>query len=542
MKNLLVWIALFLTISCNVRAEEGMWIPMLLEKYNIRQMQEMGLRLSAGDIYSINHSSLKDAIVQFGGGCTGEIVSAEGLMLTNHHCGLGAIQRLSSMEHDYLTNGFWAATKSEEIPCPGLTVTLLVRMEDVTDKVLLGTDPNSTQLARQEIIRQNIDRIEKEAVKGTSYEARVRPFYYGNQYYLIVNEVFRDIRLAGAPPSAIGQFGGDTDNWMWPRHGGDFSVFRIYAGKDNKPAPYSKENLPYKPGYFLPVSIKGYQKGDFTFVFGYPGSTREYLTSYGVDQVANKENPVRIELRQKRLEIMNEAMSKDQLTRIQYTSKHQGIANGWKKMMGETNGIKRMDAIAMKRDFESGFRKWADTVKSEEIKVKSEDERLGMKEQGLRGYKGLLDEMEKTYKSWLPFDIASVYITEAGMGIEIVRFASGFRELVKISQDQSASKDKIARQIENLQKSSRSFYKDYQPGIDKEVMIAMLEEMNGQMEKAFLPGIFETIGKEYASDFKVYTGHLFATSLFTDSMKLNKYLNHFKISSVKEIIHDPAYM
>ena len=324
MKKLVVILMLVLASGIKLLAEEGMWIPVLLDKLNFKQMQDLGLKLNAEDIYSVNHSSIKDAIVQFGGGCTAEIVSPVGLMLTNHHCGLGAIQRLSSAEHDYLTNGFWAYSQQDELPCPGLTVTLLVRMEEVTGKVLMGVDEKTSQLARSEIIRQNIDLIEKEAVKGTHYEAKVRPFYYGNQFYLFVNEVFKDIRLAGAPPSAIGQFGGDTDNWMWPRHGGDFSVFRIYVDKDNNPAPFSKENIPYHPKFYLPVSIKGYKKNDFTFVYGYPGSTREYLTSYGVDIIANRENPVRIYLRQKRLDIMNEAMKQDRLVRIQYTSKHQG--------------------------------------------------------------------------------------------------------------------------------------------------------------------------------------------------------------------------
>ncbi len=263
MKKSLLVVIVLITFRFSLFAEEGMWIPMLLEQLNIKQMQEMGLKLSAGDIYSVNHSSLKDAIVQFGGGCTAEIVSPDGLILTNHHCGLGTIQRHSTVEHDYLTNGFWAKSRDEELTNPGLTVTLLVSMEDVTDKILQGVDDKMNQFQRSQIIKQHIETLEKEAVEGTHYEAKIRPFYYGNQFYLFINEVFRDVRLVGAPPSAIGQFGGDTDNWMWPRHGGDFSVFRIYANKDNKPAEYSKENVPYKPKNYLPISLKGYRQGRF---------------------------------------------------------------------------------------------------------------------------------------------------------------------------------------------------------------------------------------------------------------------------------------
>ena len=337
-----------LIIACSglkMMAGEGMWIPTLLEQLNIREMQQMGLKLSAEDIYSANHSSLKDAIVLFGGGCTAEIVSAEGLIFTNYHCGYGSIQRLSSVQHDFLNDGFWAITRKDEMPCSGLTVSLLVRMEDVTAKALEGITAGMNLLQRSQLIRVNTEQIEKEAVKGTKNEARVRPFYYGNQYYLMVYKVFRDIRLVGAPPASIGKFGGDTDNWIWPRHTGDFSVFRIYADKNNEPSEFAKENVPYVPGSFLPVSLKGYEKGDFTFVFGYPGTTREYIPSYAAELIAEAENPVRIKLREKRLDIMAAAMDEDKLTRIQYSNKYQGIANGWKKMEGETKGLRRNEAL-----------------------------------------------------------------------------------------------------------------------------------------------------------------------------------------------------
>jgi hypothetical protein len=558
MKRSLFVVIVIITFRFSLFAEEGMWIPILLEQLNIKQMQEMGLKMTAGDIYSVNHSSMKDAIVQFGGGCTAEIVSLDGLILTNHHCGLGTIQRHSTVEHDYLTNGFWAKSRDEELPNPGLTVTLLVRMEDVTDKILQGVDEKMNQFQRSQVIKQHIETLEKEAVKGTHYEAKIRPFYYGNQFYLFVNEVFRDVRLVGAPPSAIGQFGGDTDNWIWPRHGGDFSVFRIYANKENQPAEYSKENVPYKPKNYLPISLKGYQQGDFTFVFGYPGSTHEYLTSYGVDLIANKENSVRIGLRQNRLDIMNEAMNRNHKIRIQYTSKHQGIANGWKKMIGETKGIKKLNAVAKKQEFEKEFQLWADSIssnviasdviarsevtKQEATKQQESLPRTGNREPKIGNrYINLLSEFEKIYTKYLPVDMASVYLTEAGMGIEIVRFAGNFRELVKISKNKETKDENISQVLDNLKKTAKLFFKDYQAGIDKKVMKEMLAEMKKNMNIGYLPEVFMNIGKKYKSDFYAYTNVLFKRSLLTDSIRLNDFLKDYRKKDYKKLEKDPAY-
>ena len=296
----------FLMLPFSLLAKEGIWLPYLLQQLNESEMHDMGMRISAEDIYSVNKASIKDAIVQFGGGCTGEVVSDQGLLLTNHHCGYGQIQKHSTLEHDYLTKGFWASSLAEELPNPGLTVTFLVRMEDVTAKTMQGLKAGMTEAERLKIITQNSDLIIKEAIKGTNFDARVRPFYNGNQYILLISKVYKDIRLVGAPPSNIGKFGGDTDNWMWPRHTGDFSVFRIYADKDGNPAVYSKNNVPYKPKYSLPISLKGVNKGDFTFVFGYPGRTQEYIPSQAIQLTAEVSNPVSIKLRDIRLNIMNE--------------------------------------------------------------------------------------------------------------------------------------------------------------------------------------------------------------------------------------------
>jgi hypothetical protein len=327
MKNRLFALSLLLAVVLipSMRADEGMWIPLLIEKYNIKLMQEKGFKLTAEDIYSVNKACMKDAVLIFGGGCTGEVIGSEGLVITNHHCGYGQIQEHSSLEHDYLRNGFWAMSKEEELSNPGLYVTFLKRMEDVTDKVLKGVTDTMSTAGREKVINSNMAEIRNKAVEGTGYSASVRAFYMGNQYFLFVNETFRDVRLVGAPPSAIGKFGGETDNWIWPRHTGDFSLFRIYSDRNNKPADYSKDNVPYKPVYFFPISIKGIKEGDFTMVFGYPGSTIEYVPSFHIDMVKNYVNPKMIAIRSKKIEIMEAAMATDPLIRIQYYRQEAGV-------------------------------------------------------------------------------------------------------------------------------------------------------------------------------------------------------------------------
>src|SRR5512133_1197581 len=357
-KTLVILSLLTIVSAPRLRADEGMWIPLLIEKYNIKLMQENGFKLTAEDIYSINKASMKDAVVIFGGGCTGEFISDQGLIITNHHCGYGSIQNHSTLDHDYLTDGFWAMSKDEELSNPGLSVTILKYMEDVTEKVLNGVTDDMPKDDREAIINANITAINTEAVKGTHFLSMVRPFFLGNQYFLIVNEVFRDVSLVGAPPSSIGKFGGDTDNWVWPRHTGDFSLFRVYADKDNKPAAWAKDNLPYKPAYFFPISLKGVKEGDFTMVFGYPGSTSEYVPSDHIDMVKNYINPKIIGIRSKKIEIMEAAMNTDPLIRIQYSAKKSGIANSWKKWQGEILGLNKMNTIEKKREFESGFSTW----------------------------------------------------------------------------------------------------------------------------------------------------------------------------------------
>jgi len=520
---LLVILALFATQN-RLHADEGMWIPILLNR-NIDEMQKMGWKLTQEDIYSINHSSLKDAIVRFGGGCTGEVVSANGLLLTNHHCGYGAIQRHSTLDHDYLTDGFWAASFAEELPNPGLTVTFLIRMEDVTAQVLDNVTTTMKESERMDSISKHIEAILKQAEKDTHYKAFIRPFYEGNQYYLFVTEVFKDIRLVGAPPSGIGKFGGDTDNWMWPRHTGDFSVFRIYADSNNLPADYSIHNVPYKPKYYLPVSIAGYDPGDFTLLFGNPGTTNEYLPSVAVEAIALQENPVKIRLRGKRLEIIGQAQESNRLIRIQYASKHAGIANYWKKMIGETRGIKRAGTVEKKRSFENDFQTWA-------------LDRSGTSE---CNYTGILPLFDSLYNALSPLSMASIYLREAGSAPEILSLAAASKELVTVSGDKTATKEQVDQAVNNLVKTARGFYKNYNPNVDEKIMKVMLDEMGTNMDPLFRPDIFSFIDKHYKGDIDAYVTDLYSRSLFADSSNLYPFLEKYRKNHRTLISRDPAY-
>jgi len=351
---------LFITILCfslpKLQADEGMWIPLLLQSIE-GDMQANGMKMSAEDIYSVNNSSLKDAIVLFGGGCTGEVISDQGLLLTNHHCGRGAIRARSTLENNYLRDGFWATEKGDEIPNPGLSVTFVVRIEDVTDQVLADISDNMDENKRNAMINQRSSAIAKDAQVGSHYDAFVRPFYYGNAFYLIVTERFTDIRLVGTPPDLLGKFGGDTDNWVWPRHTCDFSMFRIYSGPDGKPAEYSENNVPFTPRHSFPISLKDKKEGDFTLVFGFPGRTQEYLPSPAVEYIIEAENPLKIGLRDLRLEVMNREMKKDEAVRLKYASKQSRAANAWKKWQGESLGLTKTNKLAEKKAYEAEFKK-----------------------------------------------------------------------------------------------------------------------------------------------------------------------------------------
>lgn len=497
MKRLYSLFLLFTLISTSLIADEGMWLPSLI-KDKIADMQKNGFKLTAEDIYSINQASLKDAIVQFGGGCTGELISDNGLLITNHHCGFGQIQSHSSVEHDYLKDGFWAMSLNEELPNKGLSVKFLVRMDDVTDKILSGYKPEMTENERSEIVKTNSASVIAAAKQNNNYEARVEALYYGNQYFLFIYETYTDVRLVGAPPSSIGKFGGDTDNWMWPRHTGDFSIFRIYAGKDNKPAAYSKENIPYKPKKFFSISLNGVKEGDFTLVYGYPGRTQEYLMSDAVKYIAGISNPNKINLRTMRLDIQKEEMSKSAEIRIKYASKNASVANSWKKWQGEAKGIVRLNTINDKIEFEKAFSVWA--------KDKPE-------------YSNLINEISATYKKLEPFAFVNDYQSEAINANEIIKFAgtvySAALKNSKMSPEISA---------ENISVIMEDFYKDYYMPIDKKSFIAIVGEYYKNVPAKYQPKYFTDKMSEYKT-VDSFATYIFDNSIFSSKEKALRFIS-----------------
>ncbi len=525
MKKFIIAFFVFISIAkVDLYAKEGMWVPLFLQELNEAEMKKMGLNISAEDIYSISQTSLKDAIVIFGGGCTGEVVSDQGLVLTNHHCGYGAIQNHSSIEHDYLTHGFWAMDKSEELANPGLTVTFLVQMREVSDAVLEGTSEDMKEADRQKIIDENIKKLIADEPIEEGNQVIIKPFFSGNRYILFVYDIFTDVRLVGAPPSNIGKFGGDTDNWMWPRHTGDFSVFRIYADSNNRPAKYSKDNVPYQPKTHLSISLKGEKKDDFTFIFGYPGTTKEYLPSDEIKLITEVENPVRIKLRTLRLNTMKAAQNADPKVRIQYARKVASIANSWKKWQGENRGIKRLNAIAVKQENEKNIQRWVD----------ADPQRKEM-------YGSLIPSFRKLYEDMTPLRLKYQYYREAGLGIELVSFASRFSRLIDLVNEPEADMEKIKKASESLKAYSEGFYKDYVPAIDKQVSADLLSEFAGAYPTAQLPEELQTIQLKYKGDYAAFSAKMMDKSVFTDQKAIQAILDNPSKKAIKKLTKDPAF-
>mgnify|MGYP000368201767 FL=1 len=442
---------LLLFVAFQMQAQQGgMWIPSMLKGMNESEMKSLGMKMSAQDIYDANQSSLKDAIIHFNGGCTSEIISPKGLLLTNHHCGYGEIQKHSSVDNDYLQDGFWAKDLASELPNPGMVATLIVSIHDVTTAVLEGVMQLPSEAEKQKRIQENIARVQATFPKEKWQDNRIRVFYEGNQYILFVTETFKDVRLVGAPPSSIGKFGSDTDNWVWPRHTGDFAMFRIYAGKDNKPADYSKDNVPYTPKHFLPISLDGVAEGDFTMVFGFPGRTQEYLPAVAVEQIVNSLNPAKIAIRDAALKVQDGFMRKDQAIKIQYASKYASVANYWKKWIGESQGLKKSNAVQIKKDFEKEFQnRVAKSGKSTE-------------------YGNLLANFDKNYKTIDQYALARDYFVETVLrNTELL--SVGFRlyqlEQVYKARGEQAFTDRKNNTITSLE----SFYKDFNAKVDEKV-------------------------------------------------------------------------
>ena len=494
----------------------GMWIPSLLKGMNETEMKNLGMKISAEDIYSVNHSSLKDAVPQFDGGCTAEVISDKGLILTNHHCGFDAIQNHSTVEHDYLRDGFWAYKMQDELTNPNMVVMFVVRIEDVTTKVLEGVAALPMEAEKQKKIQENITSLSNSLPKEAWQENKIKTFYDGNQYLLFVTETFKDIRFVGAPPSSIGKFGSDTDNWVWPRHTGDFSLFRIYADKNNHPAAYAADNVPYKPKHFFPISIAGVKENDFTMVMGYPGRTTEYLPFVAVDQIVTTLNPAKIEVRDAALKVQDRFMRKDQAIKIQYASKYASVANYWKKWMGETKGLKKANAVASKQKFETDFQQKV-------IKAGKQAE-----------YGNLLTDFQKNYNEIKDYALARDYFTEVALrNTEIL--SVGYK-LYQLEQLLNTKGEQSFNDRKNtLSKGIDDFYKDYNVEVDKNVFGQLVNLYATKSPKQFLPETLINV------DVPKLTTDVFANSKLTSLATFRELLEGDSKTVIEKLNSDKGY-
>lgn len=507
-KSLALIATLFLAIATSL-AGEGMWLLNTLKKINEAQMQAMGFKLTAEDIYDINRSSMKDAVARLGGGfCSGEMVSSEGLLLTNHHCGFDAIQSFSTVEHDYLTDGFWAMSRDQELNVPGLFVSYLQRIDDVTEQVLAELTEGMSEEERSAKIMEVAARLEQETVGEQQYlSADFKSMYEGNEFYLFVYKDYPDVRLVGAPPSAIGKFGGDTDNWMWPRHTGDFSMFRVYAGPDGQPAEYDPGNVPYKPGWHFPISLAGVKDNDFAMVMGFPGSTDRFLSSHGVKLALDVEQPSRVKIRGERLDILKRHMDADPAIRIKYASKYASISNYWKYFIGQQRGLKRLHVYDKKVAQEQELMNWVNADPARKTK-----------------YGGIIDLLEAGYNERGGFEKAFTYLQEAAFGSEVIGFSMRLRGLKEQLEKDPKDNAAIAAQVAQVQAAAEEFWKDYDPATDQEVTAAMYKLIHDEVDRAQWPDMMATVEKKYKGDFTAWSQALFATSLATDRKRLDAFL------------------
>lgn len=506
-------------------AKEGMWLPNLLEQINEKDMQSLGMKISADDIYSINHSSIKDAVVQFGGGCTGEIVSNEGLLITNHHCGFSQIQSISSLEVNFLKDGFWAKTREDEIPCPGLTATFIIEIRDVTENILPLLSDSLSEKERTNLVKQIADSLERSAVDGTHCKASTKSFFNGNKYYMFITEVFRDIRYVGAPPLDIAKFGGESDNWLWPREQADFSLWRIYAGSDNKPADYSKDNKPFRPRYFFPVNIGGVRSGDFTMVLGFPGKTNLYATSDALGMIYSQTNPDKVNIRDVKLKIWEQAMAQNDTVQLQYSSKYKTVVNYYKKWKYENEGIEKFDVISKRQKFEDEFISW----------TKSNPERT-------KEYGYVLEDYRSVLMRGKAYSFLNDYTSEALLGIELVNYVNTFRGLIEGNFRDSLGLQKVKALEEKLKKGISGSFKNYAPALDEKICAAMLELCWKNLPDTSRPAIFDKIKQDYSLDFKRYAHDVYSTSVFLQKNKLADVLENFDSSKAILLSKDPAWI
>ena len=507
-KNKLLFL-LFQLIFFSAFSREGLWVPQLLKELNETEMRSMGMQLSAEDLYSINHSSLKDAILQFGSGCTGEVVSAKGLFITNYHCGFFQIQSLSSIENNYIENGFWAMSSDNELPVPGLTVTFIREIRDVSEEMNATLSLVVNEDQRNTLIKSISDSLEKK-YSVTGLKANIKSFYAGNKFYLFLTETFRDIRLAGAPPRSIGKFGGEKDNWIWPRHNADFGIFRIYAGKNNKPADYSKENLPYTTTTFLPINISGVKEGDFVFSFGFPGKTNEYATASALDLVVNQSNPNKIRIRDLRLSAWKEEMMKSDTVYLKYTAKYNTLENYFKKWKGELLGFNKFDIISKKRLMEESF----SSEKSRNL---------------IQQY----DDTNRVFRKW---SYLSDYYTEALNAIELVSYAGKYKELINLCANPKTEKQLIHAEGLKLEKSISGFYRNLDVDLDKKMCTVMMTLADSALPTEFKPEQLKVGEKSFAS----FADNLYSSTVFKSQKELLHLLENLTKAAAK-IKKDKAY-
>tara|TARA_B100001741_G_scaffold46346_1_gene34238 strand:- start:11946 stop:14327 length:2382 start_codon:yes stop_codon:yes gene_type:complete len=522
-KKIFSVVLLFSLSIISVKADEGMWLPQLLQSMNEEDMQECGLQLTAQDLYDVNNSSLKDAIVSLGGFCTGEMISSEGLLLTNHHCGYSQIQEHSTVRNDYLKDGFWAMSRDEELSNEGLFVSFLVSIESVTDRVIeeLG---DVSESERNMKLRGIFNTISKEATEGTDYNARVKSFFGGNEFYLMKYITYNDVRLVGAPPSSIGKFGGDTDNWMWPRHTGDFALFRVYCAPDGSPAEYSEENIPYTPKHHLPIQLDGVDNGDYTMIFGFPGSTDRFLTSYGIQEALDQTNPTIVQIRDEKLAIIKAGMDASKKTKIQYAAKHAQTSNYWKYFIGQSKGLKKMKVYDKKVEIENNFTDWVNSGGEERYEK----------------YGNALNMIKEAYEQNRTINIARTYLNEAVFqGAEIMYFSYMMnRKLANIPTDEKERR----KMLKEARKEAKEFYKNYNATIDEELFASMLEMYYYNVPQNQHPKVFKRIEQQLfgfkALDFDYYAKNVFSRSIFSSKEKFMAFLD--KPSTMK-LERDPAY-
>ncbi len=509
-KIIILFFVVFVCFTSKLKADEGMWLPMFIERLNYVDMQKEGLHLTAEEIYSINHSSLKDAIIQFGNGCTGEIISNEGLILTNHHCGFGSIQSHSTVQNDYLTNGFWAMNKSEEMPNEGLTARFLVRMEDLTKDFLGQVERATNEKERTDILNELIKKYEKANNNNGEYEVSIKSFFNGNEFYMFVYQVYKDIRLVGAPPVSIGKFGADTDNWMWPRHTGDFSLFRVYMGVDGKPAKFAKDNVPYKPKHSLPISVKGVKKGDFAMIMGYPGTTDRFLSSYGVAMNLEIKNPSTVKIRTEKLAIMKQFMNADPAVRIKYDSKYAQTANYWKFYIGESKCLQRLKVYNQKKDLEDKFSAWIQQEPARKYK-----------------YGNTLKDMQEAFASLKKYELQRWYFREAiAGGNEILMYSRSYFVLDTVLKAKNPDKEKIKKLTDALKASSEKYFKDYYKPTDLKLLEAMFALFYKNVPRDQQPEMFLKIGDKCKGDFTSVVEKIFDKTIFADKSKVDAFLNN----------------